>query len=270
MGIRRTLTGKRIVVTRVPEQARNLIAALEELGAEVVLLPMIALAPPEDSQDLDEQLRQLDSFDAIVFLSANAVRFIFDRCAQLGIQCAMLLSSDRVIGAVGPATARALKEKRVRVHCVAEKGTGETLARQLGPSLSGRRVLLPRSDRGDERVADALRTVGARVTEVIAYRTTDPATVDPDILARARGGGVDAIVFASPSAVRNFTRVIGEADLPELSARVPFLAIGPTTATAIRSSGACVRMQAEESSTSGIVKVLVRHFAHHPIPARRP
>jgi len=262
------LTGKCIVITRAPEQARELVHSLEELGARVVLLPMVSFAPPPDTERLDEQLRQLRSFDAVVFLSKNAVAYIFDRCAQLGIQCEVLLSRDRVVGAVGPATARALEEKGVRVSYVTEKGTGEALAREIGPALAGRRVLVPRSDRGDDRIPSTLRAMGARVTEVISYRTVDPASVDPDILDRTRRAGVDAIVFASPSAVYNFARVIGDCDLPALSARVPFVAIGPTTAAAIRSSGASVRIEAEESSASGIVQALREHFAHRSAPAR--
>ena len=262
------LAGKCIVVTRAPQQARELVDSLEKLGARVVLLPMVSFAPPQDGQRLDEQLRQLASFDAVLFLSKNAVTYIFDRCAQLGIQCEVLLSGDRFVAAVGPATARALEEKGVRVSYVTEKGTGEALAREIGPSLAGRRVLLPRSDRGDERIPNALRARGAQVTEVVAYRTVGPRAVDPDLLERTRRAGVDAIVFASPSAVHAFARLIGESDLPALSARVPFVAIGPTTAAAIRSSGASARIEAEESSASGIAKALIEHFAHRSAPAR--
>jgi uroporphyrinogen-III synthase len=265
----KVLAGKRIVVTRAPEQARELVRTLEERGAQVVSLPMISFAPPESSERLDEQLRQLDSFDAVVFLSQNAVRYTFDRCAQLGIQCETRLSGRGFIGAVGPATARALKERGVRVDYVAEKGTGEALARELGPSLAGRRVLLPRSDQGDERVPSALRALGAKVTEVIAYRTTGPAALSPEILAETQRAGVDAIVFASPSAVHSLARVVGETDLPTLSERVPFVAIGPTTANAIRSAGAQVRIEASESSASGIVDALVQHFTYKAAPARR-
>jgi len=262
------LAGKRIVITRAPEQARELVDSLEELGAEVALLPMVSFAPPPDWRTLDEQLRQLASFDALVFLSTNAVAYIFDRCAELGIQCERLLSEDRFVGAVGPATARALQEKGVDVSYVTKKGTGEALVREIGPSLAGRRVLLPRSDRGDEHIPNALRAMGARVTEVVAYRTVGPPAVDPEILDRMRRAEIDAIVFASPSAVHTFARAIGESDLPALSTRVAFLAIGPTTAAAMRSSGASVRIKAQESSASGIAKALVQHFAHRSAPAR--
>jgi uroporphyrinogen-III synthase len=268
--IEKPLAGKRIVVTRAPEQARDLVRALEQLGAEVDLLPMISFAPPTEWKKLDEQLRQINSFDAILFLSRNAVLYLFDRCAQLGIQCGTPPFANRFIGAVGPATAGALEQRGIPVTYVAGKGTGEALAGELGPALAGRRVLVPRSDRGDARVLQALRATGADVTEVIAYRTTAPATADPNILARIRRAGVDAIVFASPSAVHSFSGVVGRSDLAALAARVPFVAIGPTTAAAIRRFGAQVKIEAEESSVSGIASALVQHFAYRSTAARYP
>lgn len=262
------LAGKRIVVTRAAEQARELVAALENLGAKVFLLPMVSFAPPHEWQQLDEQLRKLDFFDAIIFLSKNAVRYIFDRCAQLGIKCEVV-QANHFIAAVGASTRQAIEEKGVRVDYVAEKGTGESLARELRQSLAGRHVLLPRSDKGDEHVSNALREIGASVTEVIAYRTIEPATMDADIVERIRRCEVDAIVFASPSAVHNFAAVIGDAEMATTSRQVSFASIGPTTASAIRDSGARVEIEAKESSASGIVKALMEHFVQPSASARR-
>lgn len=265
---KKPLAGKRIVVTRAPEQTQELIDALEELGAAVTLLPMIAFAPPSDWQELDQQLRRLDMFDAIVFLSKNAVRYIFDRCAQLGIKCDAFGSSNRLIAAVGPATAKALGEKGIRVNHIAQNGTAEALARELGQSLAGRRVLLPRSDRGDERAPRALREAGADVTEVIAYRTIEGGTPDPEIIAGIGRREFDAIIFASPSAFQNFRSALGTKQTERLSPRIDFVAIGPTTAGAIRDAGVRVAVQAEDSSAAGLARAIVDHYQRHPATAR--
>jgi uroporphyrinogen-III synthase len=263
------LAGKCIVITRAPEQFRELQQALDHLGAEVISLPTVSFAPPEDWQKLDEQLRRLEVFNAILFLSRNAVRYIFDRCAQLGIQCEMLQSSSRFIGAVGESTARALGEKGLHVNFVAKEGTGEALARELRESLGGRRVLLPRSDRRDERIPKALREAGAEVTEVIAYRTVPATNLNPEILARIRRAEVDAVIFASPSAFQNFRLAIGAKEVAELSSRIDFVAIGPTTARSIRESSALVAMQAEEASVPGLAAAITRHYQHQAAPVRR-
>ncbi len=268
MGATQPLAGKRIVLTRAAEDSAELARALESLGAEILLMPTVTFAPPEDWRKLDEELRRLDWFDAILFLSKNAVRYIFDRCAQLGIKCEVVGSSNRFIAAVGPATAEALKEKGLNVTYVAKKQTGESLVGELRGSFAGRRVLLPRSDRGDDRVPAALREIGANVTEVIAYRTGAPAALDPAILGRIRGGEVDVVVFASPSAFHNFRDAIGAAEMARLSARVQFVAIGPTTARAIRQSGARVGVEAEEASAAGLAAALAKHYQQE-FPAAR-
>ncbi len=242
------LAGKRIVLTRAPEQAREWTHALEQLGAEIVLLPTVAFAPPEDSGPLDEELHRLNRFGAILFLSKNAVRYVFDRLKQLGIECEMLQSPHRIIAAVGPGTAGALTAQGVRVNHVAEGRTGECFAGELRQSLKGRKVLLPRSDKGDDRVLLALRHAGAEVTDVIAYRTTTPATLDPAILSRIRRAEVDAIVFASPSAYHNLSDALRPAEAAALSSRIHFVAIGPTTARAMREAGARVEVEATEGS----------------------
>jgi len=263
------LSGKRIVVTRALEQSHELVRLLDQMGAEVILLPTVSFAPPEDWQRLDEQLRQLDFFDAILFLSQNAVRYVFDRCAQLGIKCEMLQSSNRFIGAVGPATAKALAEKGLRVDCAAKGSTGEALAHELRGSLSGRRVLLPRSDRGDEHVPNALRRIGADVTEVIAYRTIAPPVTDAGVLEAIRAGKVDAILFSSPSTFHNLAGLLGAENMKRLSEVIAFAAIGPTTANAMRRAGARVEIEAQESSAIGFAASLVKHYQRQSSPARR-
>src|SRR5215813_9786521 len=56
------LFGKRIVVTRDPRQAAELAGPLEELGAEVVLLPAIEIRPAEDPEPLDQSIARLRTY----------------------------------------------------------------------------------------------------------------------------------------------------------------------------------------------------------------
>ena len=60
-----------MVVTRAPEQARELIERLQKLGAEVLLLPSVSFAPPDDWGPLDAAIRALDNFDWVLLTSQN-------------------------------------------------------------------------------------------------------------------------------------------------------------------------------------------------------
>jgi len=262
------LTGKRIVITRAPEQAPELRQALEALGAEVLLMPTVAFAPPEDLRALDEALSKLSGFDAILFLSKNAVRYVFERSRELGIKC-WLDSPPRLVAAVGAGTAEAATSQGLRVDYIAKNQGGEALVRELGDRVAGRRVFLPRSDRGDARLSNALREAGARVTEVIAYRTLAPEATDAALLAKVRRAEVDAIVFASPSAFTNFSDSMGDADLAQLSTRVQFAAIGPTTARAMRGAGVRVEIEASEPTSAGLAGAIAEYYQDRATQARR-
>jgi uroporphyrinogen III methyltransferase / synthase len=262
------LAGKRIVVTRAADQAQELIRALDSLGAEVLLFPTVQFVPPEEWRELDEQLKKLDGFQAILFLSRNAVRYFFQRLGELGIKCYADGSSNRLIAAVGPATAHEAEANGLHVDIVAGERTGRGLVRELGDKLNGREVLIPRGDLADDTVPDELRAAGARVTQVVVYRNVPPEKTNPAIAARILHGEADAVVFASPSAFHNFSKTLGGADLLRLSARTPFAAIGPTTARALRDAGIRVEIEATETSSAGLADALVKYFQRSSVAGR--
>src|SRR5690242_12922410 len=100
------LAGVRVVITRAADQSRELSAQLAALGANVILLPAITFAEPKDSAPLDAAIRELASFDWLLFTSANAARFLAARCCALGVQPSSVQSAAKpvFVAAVGPAT----------------------------------------------------------------------------------------------------------------------------------------------------------------------
>jgi uroporphyrinogen III methyltransferase / synthase len=255
------LAGKRIVVTRAREQAHDFIQYLREMGAEVLLMPTVAFAPPDDWAPVDAALQQSAQFDWVLFTSRNAVGFFCQRWRELELDLDLFQLAKPLIAAVGPATAQVASENGLRVDYVAKANTGKALAAEMRLSLSGKSVLLPRSDRADDRLPDALREAGAFVTTVVAYRTSAPESLDPEILARLRLAEVDAISFASPSAFHNLARFIGSSEeLASLSQRVPFAAIGPTTARALRDAGVRVAMEAVEPSPACLADAISKYY----------
>ena len=135
---RRPLFGRRVVVTRAREQASELRARLEQLGADVIELPSIAL------QDLDFELPALDPYAWVVFTSANGVDAFFDRgLAPAGLD-ARALAPARV-AAIGPGTSRALVRRGIRADLVPEQFVAESLLAAFpDPDPRGARILIAR------------------------------------------------------------------------------------------------------------------------------
>jgi uroporphyrinogen-III synthase len=246
------LAGRRIVVTRRPEQSTWLSGRLRELGATVVELPLIEIAPPVDGGPLDEALRALDRYDWIVFTSANAVHAVSGRMRDLKVGVAAL--AGRKIASVGPATTTALRESLPGVEVVVEPKAhdAQSLANELTGKAGGARFLVPTSDRARDVLPAALRRAGATVDVVAAYRTIAPAGLR-ERTTETLGGGADLVTFASPSAVENFVAAAAEW-VPRIRAAV----IGPVTEEACRHAGIEVRVIAEPSTADGLAAAMER------------
>jgi uroporphyrinogen-III synthase len=115
---------------------------------------------------------------------------------------------------------------------------------------------------------ERLRARGAVVDVVEAYRTvTDPAV--HEVVSALQGHRVDALTFASPSAVRNFMAALREAGVrPEwLTEQGPVVAsIGPVTSAAVRDVGLTVHAESTSADDDGVVNALSRWFTEHAVP----
>jgi uroporphyrinogen-III synthase len=262
MNVSSPLDGKRIVLTRAVEQARELKMRLENMGAVVLLFPAVSFSEPADTRELDQSINSLNEFDWIVFTSANAARFFAGRCRKLGVEP----SHDVLFrcAAVGPATASAVAAEGFPVEHVAQEFIGSALARELSSLVRGRKVLLPRSERARPDLPAALRSVGAEVTEIVAYHTGGVGTIDPGVMRALRETEVDVILFFSPSAIENMRAELGEEVLSRLGAKAKMAAVGPTTAAAVRGAGLPVAIQAPLATAESMAVAIATYFSTNP------
>ena len=233
------LHGVRVVVTRPRRQARPLIAALRERGAEPILLPTIRVEPIADTTAIDAELSEAErgAFDWIVFTSANAVEVCAARMAALRLRNGGLAALS--VAAVGPATAAAAEAAGLPVRLVPETTTAEGLAAvMMRNTAPGAKVLFPRSAIGRDALPRALREAGMDVVAVAVYRTLPEEHIDPDVLERVRRREIDLIVFASPSSVRNFLALPGLNGIAVT--QVPVVCAGSVTASAAKEAGFAV------------------------------
>ena len=252
------LFGRRVLVTRATEQAAGLSERLAALGALPVEIPTIRAAPLEDGSELDAALADLSRFDWIAFTSANAVRFVFDRLNALGADARAL--HPVLAAAIGRATASALSARGVSADFIPDRAGSEGMADGMARlGVSGARVLLPRSDLADSRLPDRLRRAGARVSEVIAYRTMMPESSRP-ALAEALEAGLDAAVFASASAAVNLAALL-DGDVVRRMDSVAVACIGRAAAAAASELGLKVDIVAQAPSVDALAQELAARLA---------
>jgi uroporphyrinogen-III synthase len=214
------LDGKRVLVTRAAEDSAELVGLLRERGARPLLLPCIAFEDGPDAPRVAEAVRRAE---LVIVSSPHAARRLAALVPELG---------RARLAAVGEATARALPGEARAPRA----GAGaQALLDELGDSVRGKRVVLPRAERGTPALASGLKSAGAVVEELVLYRTVTPDldSADPGSLQALRDGRVDAIAFASGSAVRGFVRLAGAG----AASRSAVACLGPSAAGAARAEG---------------------------------
>jgi uroporphyrinogen-III synthase/uroporphyrinogen III methyltransferase/synthase len=249
------LSGRRVLVTRAAHQAGKLSDSLRALGAEPVEVPILEIRPPASSGALDGALRQLHRYDWLILTSANTVRAIAERAAELELRLEPPASLK--IAAIGEATAVAVRKAGLAVTLVPESYVAESLLKELTGQVSGKRVLLARAAVARDVIPDALRNAGADVDVVDAYRNVMPERA-PEQLRRALAAGIDAATFTSSSSATHLAEAarVGGVSFP--FAGVPAVSIGPITSQTLRELGWEPAAEARVSDIPGLIDALVQ------------
>jgi uroporphyrinogen-III synthase len=258
MSDKKSLSGRRIAVTRPAGQAADWRARLEAQGAEVVELPLIKVTKDVNLNTLLEVFQELGGYEWLIFTSANGVRFFFEEFHRVydDIRSLGLVR----IAVVGEATAAAVNEQHLRVELQPKKATGDDLVKELiaREAMDSAKILVVTGNRNREVVVEKLNEARAIVDQLPVYRTEETDLAADPAAADFRAKGADAILFASPSAVQSF---FDQASALKLAAkaRKPLAgSIGPTTTAAMKQLGLPVDFEADEPSLDALVAALVK------------
>jgi uroporphyrinogen III methyltransferase/synthase len=244
----RPLFGRRIVVTRPREQAPELSRRLEALGAEPVEFPLIRLEPID--QDSPSPLEP--RYDWVIFASANAVACFWRRLVRAG-QDWRALGGAR-IAAVGSATASVLSDYHLRADFIPSGYEAVQVLAEFPEELAGQRVLVPRAEEAPAALPEGLCDMGAEVEVLPVYRNVADGAGATEIRRQLGAGTLDAVTFTSSSTVRNFHRLLPDADLTNCAVAC----IGPSTEATARELGIPVSVVAREHTVPGLVEALIQ------------
>jgi uroporphyrinogen-III synthase len=247
------LAGKRILILRTRQQASILAAQLEAIGAVPIAIPAIEIVPPESYAPLDAALRQLDTFDWLLFTSANAVE-VFAQRRNPG-------RTPKRVAAIGPATAKAAELAGLTVDLVPPRFVAESLAEALIPQIAGCRVLLIRAAEARDVLPESLSSAGADVTIASAYRNQIPETSVSAICNIFSNADTfpQAVTLTSASTARSLVALLNSAGVT-LTAEIALASIGPITSQAIRELGYEPAVEATEATIPSLIEALKTLF----------
>jgi uroporphyrinogen-III synthase len=253
------LTGIRVLVGRARHQAGSLSGELRKKGAEVLEIPFIEIRKPRSFKPLDSALRNLHTYDWLIFTSVNGVEAMWDRLATL--HATMPSEGGLRVVAIGPATKKAIEQRGLPVDIVPKEYVAESVVRSLRARVKDQRVLLVRAKVARDVIPRELRNAGAQIDVIEAYETVVPRSSRRRLQAALRNPRKrpQVVTFTSSSTVKNFVQLLG-ARSPRLDG-VLMSSIGPVTSATLREHGLKVDIAAQQFTIPGLVAAIVRHYA---------
>jgi uroporphyrinogen III methyltransferase/synthase len=205
------IVGKTVSLNKRDAEAQKVLvtgttAAGYSGNGKVVHTPLIKIEPSSEWH--------YTSHDIIIFTSRYGVSYFF----KLDFDIRQL--SGVQIFSVGKTTTAELRKHHLIPDFESPTQSAEGIINYFkSNNIVGKKILLPRSDKGLKTLSDALAEMGNNVTDVAVYTNTFN-----DEAEKVNIDDFQKIVFSSPSGVEAFKRKYGK--LPE---GIPLLAKGKTT-----------------------------------------
>ncbi|MBI2993569.1 MAG: uroporphyrinogen-III synthase [Gammaproteobacteria bacterium] len=190
------LRGKAILVTRPRQQAQRLCDMIRAAGGRAIRIPAMTILPPQDDGPARLALQARAAYDAVIFVSRNAVLFAEKLSPEF-----VSAHSGKPVYAVGAGTAAELEMRGIDAMTPRGDQYGSEALLELASlkeeRVRGRSVLIVRGIEGRMILCRELTRRGARVTSAEVYRRAAPEP-DPAGLRRMwRDEPPDVIVITS-------------------------------------------------------------------------
>jgi len=259
------LAGKKIAFFRAEDQSDYLKETFAETGAEVKNIPLININPAERSGDMDYAVKNLESFDGVIFTSVYAVRFFK---LLLMLEGMLSVPEQLLVIAIGKRTA--FECHQVGFHVSMSPASVETngIIEMLKSKnlIEGRKYLFPSSSLSKETLAQELAALGGMVHRFAVYHNTPLVGAErKPVIEAFTKFSPDVVVFTSPSTFANFLEVFEAKDRERFFRPYKVIAMGNTTRDVVKHRVAQYVYIPEESTIEGIKKLLFSIYTHKEV-----
>ncbi|MBO9597478.1 MAG: uroporphyrinogen-III C-methyltransferase [Cohnella sp.] len=258
---RKPLFGQRVLVTRARSQASDLVAKLDDLGAETYEYPVIETKLPDsvgNAAAIRHALTQADDYDWVILTSVNGVEYFFRWLEKEAVDIRRFHRAK--FAAVGPKTAEELARRGIRADLLPESYQAEGLMEKLdGLVKPGQKALLPRGDLARELLPRKLKELGVEAITIDVYETALMAPKDMWIAEMLANQEIHVITFTSSSTVVNLLealRINGIEDPAAALQGIEIACIGPVTAETARKHGLQVTVVPQHATIDGMVEAM--------------
>ncbi|MFC5459117.1 uroporphyrinogen-III synthase [Massilia niabensis] len=204
---------KGVVITRPRAQAEGLARAVAAIGGTPVILPLLEIAPLDDTSALQAVLAGLENYALVAFVSPNAVDAAFAHVPAWPQAVPLAVLGEGSRAALGR---HGLDDGNATILGPLDPAHSDSehlLAALDLAALAGKRVLIVRGDSGRELMAEGFRAAGAQVDVVPAYRRSVPP-LSPQLAGQLRAllGAPNDWIITSSEALRGLFALLDELD----------------------------------------------------------
>ncbi len=215
----------RVILTRPAGDAPAWVNALQAEGHAAVVVPLVEVGPTRHTQAVAQAWTQWPSFQAVMFVSAQAVRYFFDHQPANAIW-----TNGPRCWATGPGTHKALLQAGVPEGCIdspaadATQFDSEVLWQRVSAQVQkGKPVLIVRghdvndqapsnaslNGTGRDWLAQQLQAAGASVQFVVAYERRAPVwSAEQKALAAQAAADGSVWCFSSSQGIQNLAQAM--------------------------------------------------------------
>ena len=249
------LENKVFISTRPIDQSAELENLLSKESATLVSMPTIEVRPLPLGEFAWQHLKNLDSFNWVVFTSPNGLRYFFARLFEL--QNHYGLPEHLKIAVVGKKTAASLECYGTSASFINLGNTAEDFVVDFFHRVNlGERVLFPIGNLARTVIEDKI-SKKAECTRILFYETVLPEVIDNEALQLILNDQYDMIVLTSPSSCNNLLHLIsGKID----PAKLRLVCIGQTTSAEVIHNGLEPLITAGTANSQGIFTAILNYF----------
>ncbi|WP_093072940.1 uroporphyrinogen-III synthase [Salisediminibacterium halotolerans] len=233
------LSGWKLMNTRAAHQAAPLSEAVRTRGGQVKEIPLIRIAPEERREVKARAFQAFLNADWAVFTSANSIDVTVDLLREYSDKSLKELFAGKKTAAVGEKTKKKLEGFGLVADLLPDTFDAEHLASLLVNDMSsGQTVFYPKSKQARTVLQDRLTKAQVKVLAAELYDTVPEQRSENALERSLLHREIDAVMFASPSAVHSFYRLSSVKARARFEERGCYAVIGPVTLEALRTYGA--------------------------------
>lgn len=250
------LEGKKVVLCRRSEQAREMVSLLQRRKAWPFVFPTFFLEPLDPGPRGWNYLEHLSDFQWLVFGSPNGVRFFDNLLARTGGLTSS--SAGSKIGAVGRKTVLCWQKQFPDIPVTRQAGRLQELLEIIEETSSGNlRILNPTSQQSLENIAIQMPE-HIEITRFPIYRAVRDTSHQQEEIEFVKSGNYDLIYFGSPSSFEFFRQLAGEKPLHR---GVAICVSGRTTANYIQKAGFVTHVVPAKPEADEVVREMENYFS---------